>query len=126
MRDLVLVAFGGATGSVLRYGIGVLVGRLVLSPFPWATLLINVLGSFIIGAFAALTGGEGRFSENDDLRVLVMVGLCGGFTTFSSFSLQTMVLLRAGDTMWALANVVASVGLCLIGVAIGMTVFTRA
>jgi CrcB protein len=90
-----------------------------------ATLLINVLGSFVIGAFAALTTVDGRFSENESIRLLVMVGVCGGFTTFSSFSLQTLMLLRAGDTLSAGINVVASVVLCLLATSAAMALFTR-
>lgn len=125
MRDVILVATGGAIGSLLRYWVGLLVSYVVGGAFPWGTLLINVAGSFVIGAFAVLVGSEGRYEGNDMLRLLVMVGLCGGFTTFSSFSLQTLMLLRAGDTMAAFANVVASVGICLLATMAGAAVFTR-
>lgn len=125
MRDVVLVAAGGAVGSVLRYWVGLLVSHVVTGAFPWGTLLINVAGSFVIGAFAALVGSEGRYEGNDMLRLLVMVGLCGGFTTFSSFSLQTLMLLRAGDMVGACANVVASVGVCVLATMAGAAVFTR-
>ena len=125
MREVVWVAAGGAVGSVLRYWVGLAVSYLVAGAFPWGTLLINVVGSFIIGAFAALVGSEGRYEGNDMLRLMVMVGLCGGFTTFSSFSLQTLMLLRAGDVWVAFANVVASVGICVLATTAGAAVFTR-
>lgn len=126
MRDVVLVAAGGAAGSVLRFWVGLLVQRFVAGAFPWGTLMINIVGSFVIGAFAALVGSEGRYEGNDILRLLVMVGLCGGFTTFSSFSLQTLMLLRSGDVVGACANIAASVGLCVIATTAGAALFTRA
>lgn len=126
MREAVLVAVGGAVGSLLRFWLGGAVLRLIPVAFPWGTLLINVTGSFAIGAFAALTDAQGRYPGSEALRLLGIVGLCGGFTTFSSFSLQTLALLRAGDTLGACANVAASVLLCLLATAAGMTLFTRA
>ncbi len=124
MRATILVAIGGAMGSVLRYWVAIAAARLVGEAFPWGTVLINIVGSFVIGAVAALTAGQGRFPADLDLRLLVMVGLCGGFTTFSSFSLQTLMLLREGATMAALANVAMSVALCLAATAIGASLFT--
>ncbi len=125
MRDVVLVAAGGAVGSLLRFWVGLLVQRFVSGAFPWGTLLINIVGSFVIGAFAALVGSAGRYEGNDMLRLLVMVGLCGGFTTFSSFSLQTLMLLRSGDAVGACANIAASVALCVIATMTGAALFTR-
>ena len=87
--------------------------------FPWGTLAINVVGSFIIGFFATLTGPDGRLLVAPDARQFVMVGLCGGFTTFSSFSLQTLNLLRDGDVLRAGGNVAGSVALCLVAVWLG-------
>ncbi len=68
--------------------------------FLWGTLLINVGGSFVIGLFGALTGSRGAVSVPPDIRIFVMVGICGGFTTFSSFSLQTLELLQSGEILW--------------------------
>ena len=121
-----LVGFGGAIGSLLRYWVQVAVEAWTGPGFPWGTVAINVVGSFVIGAFAALTGAGGRLSDNGDVRVLVMVGLCGGFTTFSSFSLQTLVLLRAGQAGAAAANVVVSVVLSVIATFVGIVLFMRA
>jgi len=87
--------------------------------FPWGTLVINVLGSFVIGFFATLTGPDGRYLVPGDIRQFVMVGFCGGYTTFSSFSLQTLTLVQDGEVMRAGLNVGASVVLCLISVWLG-------
>jgi CrcB protein len=115
-----VVMAGGALGSVARYGLAVAVGSLMGQGFPWGTILINILGSFVIGWFGGLTGPNGRHAVPEAMRAFVMIGICGGFTTFSSFSLQTMELLRAGYTGRALANVVASVTLCLMATTLGL------
>jgi fluoride exporter len=121
----VWVAIGGALGSMARFGLGVAVAELVGVRFPWGTLLINVLGSFIIGWFDVLTGEFGTWSVPTDARVFVLVGICGGFTTFSSFSLQTMDLLQAGETVKAGSYILASVVLCLAGAFLGYWLATR-
>jgi CrcB protein len=113
------VALGGALGSVARYGCSLLVAGWIGETFPWGTLIINVVGSFVIGFFGILTGPDGRVLVSPDVRQFVMVGLCGGYTTFSSFSLQTLNLLRDGDVVRAGANVVGSIVLCLIAVWLG-------
>ncbi len=115
----VWVAVGGALGSAARYGSSLLVAGWTGETFPWGTLLINVVGSFVIGFFGMLTGPDGRILVSPDIRQFVMVGICGGFTTFSSFSLQTLNLMRDGDMLRAGANVVGSVVLCLIAVWLG-------
>ena len=125
MRAALLVACGGAVGSVLRYWGQLGIERWTGVAFPWGTLAVNVLGSFVIGVVAGLTGPGGRFDGDGELRLLAMVGLCGGFTTFSSFSLQTLQLLRSGDTAAALANVAGSVVLCLLATSIGVALFIR-
>ncbi|MFN3076883.1 MAG: fluoride efflux transporter CrcB [Alphaproteobacteria bacterium] len=113
------VALGSALGGVGRYWLTGVVARGVGGTFPWGTILINVSGSFVIGLFAALTGPGGRWSVPGDGRVFVMIGLCGGFTTFSSFSLQTLTLVREGDWVGAAGNIGLSVVLCLAAVALG-------
>jgi CrcB protein len=110
------IAIGGALGSVARYACAELAARTWGEAFPWGTLAVNVIGSLVIGAFAALAGPGGRWPVAPEARLFVMVGICGGFTTFSSFSLQTLNLFRSGETGLALGNVAASVGLCLLGV----------
>ena len=122
MNAYLLVAAGGAAGSVARYAIGLAVARLTGPGFPWGTVLINIAGSFIIGWFAELTAPYGRMPATEATRALVMAGLCGGFTTFSAFSLQTIDLLRAGQTWRAVANVGGSVVLCLLATALGMRI----
>ncbi|HEY8612040.1 MAG TPA: fluoride efflux transporter CrcB, partial [Roseomonas sp.] len=119
MGTYLWIALGGALGSVARAWGSVLAVRLAGAGFPWGTIAINVLGSFVIGVFAALTAPGGRIGAQPDLRAFVMVGICGGFTTFSSFSLQTLELLQQGRTFPAMANVALSVVLCLGAVAIG-------
>ena len=86
---------------------------------PWGTILINVSGSFLIGFVGTLTLSHGRYPLSETARVFVLVGFCGGFTTFSSFSLQTLDLLRAGAFGRAAVNVGGSILLCLVAVAIG-------
>jgi CrcB protein len=113
------IAIGSALGGVARYACSSLVAGWVGETFPFGTLLVNVVGSFIIGFFAALTGPDGRLMVAPDARQFVMVGLCGGYTTFSSFSLQTLALMRTGDLTGAAWNVAASVGLCMAAVWLG-------
>ena len=119
-----LVALGGAVGTLGRYGIG-LIAAPISRGLPWGTILVNLTGSFIIGFFGTLTLAHGRFPVPESVRLCVMVGVCGGFTTFSSFSLQTLDLLRAGAMGRALANVVLSVALCLCAVAVGHGLASR-
>jgi CrcB protein len=116
MGNYLWIAAGGALGTMARYWLSGLVARLIGETFPWGTLLINVTGSFIIGFFAALTGPDGRVFVGSTARQFVMVGLCGGFTTFSSFSLQTLSLMNDGEWVRAGGNIGLSVALCLIAV----------
>ena len=113
------IAIGGAIGSVARYGASNMLAGAVGAPFPWGTLFVNVTGSFVIGFFATLTGLGGRITATNDAREFVMVGLCGGYTTFSAFSLQTLRLVQDGEPARAGLNVVASVVLCLVAVWLG-------
>ena len=113
------VAIGGALGSVGRFWINGIVSRDFGETFPWGTMLINVTGSFIIGFFAVSTGTEGRWLVSPSFRTFFMIGICGGYTTFSSFSLQTLNLANNGEWLRAGAIVWLSVGLCLAGVWLG-------
>ena len=113
------VAIGGALGSVGRYWLSGVVASRVGETFPWGTLVVNLSGSFIIGLLAALTEPEGRLLASPGFRLFLMIGVCGGYTTFSSFSLQTLNLLRDGEWLYAGGNVLLSVILCLIGVWLG-------
>lgn len=112
----VWVALGGALGSVARYAAVSAVTRLATATLPWGTLLVNVTGSFVIGALAALVASDGRPLVVGDGRAFLLVGVLGGYTTFSAFSLETLALLRAGSIGAAVANVVGSVALCLLAV----------
>ncbi len=119
MIKYLLIALGGALGTIARYWLSGVVATHFGETFPWGTIVINVWGSMIIGFFATLTGPDGRMFIGTEIRQFVMMGLCGGFTTFSSFSLQTLNLARDGELGLALANVGLSVFLCLLGVWIG-------
>jgi CrcB protein len=114
------VTVGSALGGLLRYAISRLMVSFDVSiGFPIGTVLINVIGSFVIGYFGTLTLHSGRYPVSDNVRLFVMVGICGGFTTFSSFSLQTLDLIRSGLWGRVVGNVVLSVVLCLTAVAVG-------
>ena len=113
------IAIGGALGSVARYGLSSLAAHWVGETFPWGTLIVNVSGSLVIGFFATLSGPDGRLLVTSDARQFVMVGVCGGYTTFSSFSLQTLNLVRGGDMLGAGGNIVGSVVLCVVFVWLG-------
>jgi fluoride exporter len=113
------VGLGSALGGMARYGMGLAVARRLGEAFPYGTLLINVLGSFVIGFFGAMTMADGPRPASPEARLFVMVGICGGFTTFSSFSLQTFELLRAGEAPRAALYIVASVLLCVVFAALG-------
>jgi CrcB protein len=119
MIPYLCVALGGAIGSVGRYWTGLVTSRAWGDAFPWGTIVINILGSFVIGFFAVGTLPDGPLPADANLRMFVMVGLCGGYTTFSSFSLQTLTLIKAGDWVGAVGNTVLSVLLCLVAVALG-------
>ncbi len=119
MIPYLCVALGSAIGGVGRYGFGLMAGRLWGESFPWGTIAINIIGSFVIGFFGALTMPEGALPASPNLRIFVMVGICGGFTTFSSFSLQTFGLARDGALFGAMGNVLASVTMCLLAVTLG-------
>lgn len=119
------VAVGGALGSVGRYWLGVVAIRFWGEHFPWGTLIINILGSFVIGFYGIVSMVGGPMPASPNLRLFVLVGLCGGFTTFSSFSLQTYSLMRVGEYGGAFANVAMSVGLCLLATAAGYMLADR-
>ena len=118
MAATLWIALGGALGSVARYWCAVLAAPLSRE-LPWGTIGINIAGSFAIALFGTLTAESGRHPLPDTARLFFMVGICGGFTTFSSFSLQTLDLLRGGAPGRALANIMLSVVLCLGAVMLG-------
>ncbi len=114
-----LIALGGALGSVARYWLSGIVAERYAHAFPWNTLAVNVSGSLVIGVLAALTEPPGRWLASPAFRQFFMVGLCGGYTTFSSFSLQTLNLLHDREWLYAGGNVLLSVLLCLVAVWLG-------
>jgi CrcB protein len=113
------VALGSALGGAARFFCTGVAARLFGETFPWGTLFVNVLGSLIIGFFATLTGPDGRIFAGTTTRQFVMTGILGGFTTFSSFSLQSLNLANDGEWLQAGGNVVGSVVLCLVAVWLG-------
>src|SRR5262245_324478 len=113
------IAVGSALGGIARYWCSGFAARLFGETFPWGTLFVNVSGSFVIGFFATLTAPDGRVFAGSTMRQFVMIGLLGGFTTFSSFSLQTLNLANDGEWLQAGSNIVASVVLCLVAVWLG-------
>jgi len=115
------VAIGGALGSVGRFWLNGLAATHFGRTFPWGTMLVNVSGSFLIGIFSALTAPEGPLSPPSRMFAtqFLMIGICGGYTTFSSFSLQTLQLLQDREWLQAGGNVLLSVCLCLLAVWLG-------
>lgn len=115
------VAAGSALGGMLRYWMASSIGRATGGSFPWGTLAVNVLGSAFIGWFASYTAPEGRMIVAPEMRLFVMTGICGGYTTFSTFSLETLRLAQDGEWSQAAANAGLSLILCLVGVWAGHT-----
>ncbi len=119
MLSYLWIAIGGALGSVARFWFSGLVAQRFGETFPFGTILVNVTGSFAIGFFATLTSPDGRVLVSPSFRQFFMIGICGGYTTFSSFSLQTLNLAHDGEWFYAGLNVLLSVVLCLVAVWLG-------
>ena len=117
------VALGGALGSVSRFWLSGLVASRLGETFPWGTLVINVTGSFVIGIIGALASPDGRMDSQSRAFAtqFLMIGICGGYTTFSSLSWQTLRLLQDREWLYAGGNVILSVTLCMIAVWLGYT-----
>ena len=115
----IVVAVGGALGSTLRFFLANYCNVQVGGIFPWGILIVNVTGSFLIGFLFTLTQPDGRWFASPATRDFLIVGICGGYTTFSSFSLQTLNLAQDGEWLYAGANCVASLVLCLAAVWLG-------
>lgn len=115
----VWIAVGSALGGVSRFACSRFIALWFGETFPWGTLAVNVVGSFVIGFFATLSGPDGRVMISPDMRQFVTVGFCGGYTTFSSFSWQTLELIRNNDLAEAGGNVLLSVALCMLAVWLG-------
>jgi CrcB protein len=113
------IFLGSGLGGLARWGVSGLVANMFGATFPWGTLTVNITGSFVIGLFATATAADGRWFAPSTLREFVMIGICGGYTTFSSFSLQTLELADRGEWLKAGANSVLSFVLCLVAVWLG-------
>ncbi|OWO91050.1 protein CrcB [Rhizobium esperanzae] len=120
MIQALLVAVGGAIGSVLRYFVGQWALRLMGPAFPWGTLAVNVVGCFAIGVFAELVAR--KFNASVELRLLLITGFLGGFTTFSAFSLDAISLFERGETVAGGIYIAASVGLSMAAVFAGLAI----
>lgn len=121
MNGFLLVGAGGALGAMARYGFSSIIGRLWPMGFPLATLLVNIIGSIAMGLFVGIMA---RLlpAHQAELRLFVAVGIFGGFTTFSSFSLDTIVLIERGEMLSAITYVALSVVVCLIGLYLGLLI----
>ncbi|MBI3446267.1 MAG: fluoride efflux transporter CrcB [Magnetospirillum sp.] len=119
MFTYALIALGSAIGGMARYWLSGVVATGFGGSFPWGTLVVNVTGSALIGLFATLTSVDGRVFVPAEWRTFFMVGICGGYTTFSSFSLQSLALAQDGEWLAAGMNVMLSVALCLVAVWLG-------
>ena len=110
------IGIGGALGSVARFWLSNLIGQQLGERLPWGTILVNITGSFLIGLLAAWSEAGGRLAGAVTLQRFLVAGFCGGYTTFSAFSLHTFDLARSGHAMAAGLNVLLSVALCLAAV----------
>lgn len=115
IQTYLAVMAGGALGVAARLFLSNWFAVQVGETFPWGTIVVNISGCFVIGLFTGLTGPDGAFLASPLTRQVVTIGVLGGFTTFSSFSLQTISLLSDGEWLYALANVALSLVLCLLG-----------
>ena len=126
LMQYLVIGLGGALGSMLRFGLGSLIDagatKVGSGPiFPWGTIIVNITGCFIIGFVYAISAADGRILLSPLTRSFITIGILGGYTTFSSFSLQTLTLAQNGQWGNAAANVLLSVVLCLVGVWLGAT-----
>jgi len=122
LMNYLVIGLGGALGSMLRFGLGSLIDTNVQKTgyiFPWGTIVVNITGCFVIGFIFTISTGEGRLLLSPLTRNFITIGILGGYTTFSSFSWQTLTLAQSGQMWGAVANVLLSVVLCLVGVWLG-------
>jgi len=127
MMGVAWVAVGSALGGMARYGLSGFVANRIGETFPWGTLVVNVSGAFVIGLLAALVAPAGALPGDATVRQFAIIGLCGGYTTFSSFSLQTLNLARDREWGRVFGNIAASVAVCVLavwaGIALGAFMF---
>src|SRR4029078_7991042 len=119
MAAYLWIAVGSALGGVARYWCSGVAARFMGEPSPWGTIIVHVVGSFIIGFFAPITGPDGRVFADTLTRQFVMIGILGGYTTFSSFSIHNLNLVQGGEWWLAGANIALSVVACLVAVWLG-------
>ncbi len=119
MQMYLWIALGSALGGAGRYWCSGVIARHIGETFPWGTLTVNVVGSLLIGLLATVSEPDGRLLMSSTMRQFFMIGVFGGFTTFSSFSLQTLNLVRDGQWVPASLYILGSVALCLVGVWLG-------
>ena len=119
LKTYLAVMLGGAIGTALRFGLSNWLDHRYGETFPIGTMVVNITGCFVIGLFAALTGPDGIFLASPLTRQVVMIGVLGGYTTFSSFSLQTLNLFSGGEWLRAGWNILLSVVCCLVAVWLG-------
>ncbi len=119
MLTYLWIGLGSALGGMGRYWCSGAVARTFGETFPWGTIIVNVSGSLVIGFLATIMAPDGRMLVAPDARAFLMIGVCGGYTTFSSFSLRTLNLVRDGEWLWVSANILLSVILCLAAVWLG-------
>lgn len=117
MKSLLLIFLGGGTGSVLRYLLTISIYRQGTTNFPWGTFAVNILGCILIGVFYTLTS---RIHINNDIRLMLTIGLCGGFTTFSTFSNESLQLLKSGLYPSFFTYIIGRVVLGILGVMLGI------
>jgi len=115
IQTYLAVMLGGALGTGMRMFLAEVMSNRFGESFPWGIIAVNVSGCFFIGIFSGLTGPDGVFAPSPITRQVVMVGVLGGYTTFSSFSLRTITLLSEGEWLYAFGNISLTVLLCLIG-----------
>lgn len=115
IRNILLVALGGAMGSVCRY----LISKMITSAFPWSTFSVNIIGSLLIGLLVGLSSRE---TISPEMKLLLVTGFCGGFTTFSTFANESFAMLKAGDAILAALYIGASVMVGIIAVWLGMNI----
>jgi len=113
------IAFGSALGGVARYACQGWAARFISETFPWGTMIVNIAGCSFIGFFATFTSADGRVIVSPQIRQFVMVGICGGYTTFSSFSLDALNQARDGEWVRAAGYILGSLVFCLLGVWLG-------
>ena len=120
MMSFIWVAIGGAIGSLLRFSVNIATPRFLGQDFPWATLTVNILGSLVMGFFAAFLAE--KYADQSDLRLFLLTGVLGGFTTFSAFSLDVFNLVQRGENSMALVYAIASVAFSIIAVFAGFMI----